>query len=48
MTTASVAGRSQVAPLPVAAARLTVLMACLMLCLGCWWAFAQVILRVVA
>jgi hypothetical protein len=49
MTTASVRTvRSPVVPLPEAAERLFILMACLALCVAGWWAFAQVILRVIA
>jgi hypothetical protein len=48
MTTASFGSRSHVAPMPVAFARLGVLLACLALSLGLWWAFAEIILRVIA
>ena len=49
MTTASVRStRSHVVSLPVTAERLLVLLACLAVCVGGWWAFAQLILRVVA
>jgi hypothetical protein len=48
MTTASVRTGSQVAPLPVAFVRLGVLLACLAVSLGMWWAFAQVVLHVIS
>jgi hypothetical protein len=48
MTTSVVAGRSQVVALPETAVRLTVMLACLAFTLGCWWAFAQLIVRVVS
>jgi hypothetical protein len=53
MTTATFGHRSHVAndsvaTLSIACARLTVLLACLAVSLGMWWAFAQVVLHVVS
>ena len=48
MTTASIGSRNQVATLPLAVVRLGALLACAAVSLGMWWAFAQVILRVIA
>jgi hypothetical protein len=49
MTTASLrTTRRPVVPTLEAAERVFILVACLTLCVGGWWAFAQVILRVIA
>jgi hypothetical protein len=51
MTTASVRfvrRNNDVAPLPEVAARVGVLAGCLAVSAGSWWAFSQVILRIIS